>query len=141
MSKATLERFAYTPQGTFGRLKVGNKEWYTVERPWEENKQRISCIPEGVYKLRQRLSEVVQRTSGGAYARGWEVTNVPNRTFIMLHVGNTMDDLAGCISPGKSLTFLKGKWAVASSRVAFDEMMAAMASEEEWELTISQYKP
>lgn len=140
MMKMRLQRFAYTPMGTFGRLTVNDKQWYTVERPWEGNKQQVSCIPEGVYTLRQRASQVIARSTGGAYARGWEVTGVPDRSFIMIHPGNTMDDLLGCISPGKILTSLKGKWAVGSSRPAFDEMMAEMASQDEWELTIDLIK-
>ncbi|MNQ55096.1 hypothetical protein D3C85_691790 [compost metagenome] len=137
---AHLQRFAYTPQGTFGRLTIGNQQWYTVERPWQNNEAQVSCIPEGVYPLRMRQSGVISRSTGGAYSRGWEVTGVPGRTFIMLHPGNTMDDLLGCISPGKQLGFVKGKWAVSSSRPAFDEIMGALSSQDEWTLTIDQYR-
>lgn len=133
-----LERFAYSPHGTFGRLTVGDQSWFTVELPWEANKAKVSCIPEGVYTLTKRFSPVVKRSSGGEFEVGWEITNVPDRTFIMLHPGNTIDDLLGCISPGKSLGFLKNKWAVTASRNAFREMMSAMDAETKWELLIHQ---
>lgn len=45
----TLERFAYSPFGTFGKLIYGDKTFLTVERPWLGNKPYKSCIPEGVY--------------------------------------------------------------------------------------------
>ena len=136
MTDVRLTRFAYTPQGTFGRLKVEGKEFYTVERPWEDNKSNVSCVPEGTYTLRQRDSGVVSRSTGGAYPRGWEVTNVKGRTFIMIHVGNTIDDLQGCIARGKTLGVVNGKWAVQSSRSAFDELMGLLSGQDEWNLTI-----
>ena len=46
-----LERFAYTPMGTFGRLKVGDFEFFTVERPWVDNEPFKSCVLEGEYEL------------------------------------------------------------------------------------------
>lgn len=136
MSDARLTRFAYTPNGTFGRLIVAGKEFYTVERPWKNNESNVSCIPEGTYTLRMRDSGVVSRSTGGAYSRGWEVTNVKGRSFIMIHPGNTVDDLQGCIAPGKSLGAVSGKWAVVSSRQAFDELMKLLAGQNEWKLTI-----
>lgn len=139
--KATLERFAYSPVGTFGRLQVGNLEWFTVERPWLNNQAQVSCIPEGTYTLKKRQSQVVANSTGGAYAEGWEVTKVPGRSYIMIHPGNTMSDLMGCIAPGKTLAYVAGKWAVGSSRTAFDELMRALAGETEWTLEIKQSPP
>jgi hypothetical protein len=114
-----LERFAYTPVGTFGKFIFEEFQCYTVERPWLDNKPRESCIPEGVYPLKL-----------GMYNRGgypaYEVMDVPNRSLIKIHIGNTMDDIVGCIAPGKSLGFLERKWGVSSSKKAFQEFMRAM---------------
>lgn len=130
----TLERFAYTPMGTFGRLLFDEFECYTVERPWLNNKPRESCIPEGTYTLKL-----------GVYNRGgypaYEVLNVPNRSLIKIHVGNTMDDVIGCISPGKELSFLGGKWGVTGSRKALNEFMESMGGAESATLSITQYRP
>ena len=120
----TLDRFADTPFGTFGRLSVGGFACYTVERPWEGNAPHVSCIPTGTYPLRLRPSPIVQRTSG--HEQGWEVCDVPGRKLIMLHVANTMDDVEGCIGVGKGLGFVAGKWAVTSSKTAFSELMRAL---------------
>jgi hypothetical protein len=50
--RIVLERFAYTPIGSFGRLMFPEFQCYTVERPWLDNKIRESCIPEGEYALK-----------------------------------------------------------------------------------------
>jgi hypothetical protein len=128
-----LERFAYTPMGTFGKIIFEEFECFTVERPWLDNKVRQSCIPEGSYTLQL-----------GMYNRGgypaYEVMNVPDRSLIKIHMGNTMDDIVGCIAPGKSLGFLERKWGVTSSKKAFQEFMSAMSEVELSNLTITQYK-
>lgn len=124
----TLRRFAYSPHGTFGILTIGEWSCYTIERPWIRNVQRVSCIPEGTYPLRKRRSPVVERSTGGAFLEGWEVCDVPDRTFIMLHPGNTMTDLEGCIAPGRELGFIAGKWAVTDSRTTFAQMMTELGA-------------
>lgn len=137
-----LERFAHTPHGVFGRLIVGDVSVFTVERPWLNNKQKESCIPEGTYPLRLRFSPVVQRSSQGAFNDGWEIGEVPNRTFIMIHPGNNMYDVIGCVAVGLDLGFIrtsrspKAMWAVTDSQAAFKKVMAALDKENEWEIVV-----
>lgn len=141
MRELTLTRFAYTPMGVFGRLELpSGAVIYTVERPWLSNRQRKSCIPEGRYVLRMRASGVVSRSTAGEFTEGWEVTDVPGRTYIMIHPGNTMDDLLGCIAPGLALGFVGEKWAVTDSRDAFRDVMREMAVADEWVLHIRPYR-
>lgn len=140
----TLNRFGYTPQGTFGVIRVptvdGKKfSCYTVERRWKENKQNISCIPEGWYPLRKRESPIVERTSNEKYTEGWEICNVLNRTFIMIHPANTIKGLKGCVAPGKELGFIYGMWAVTDSVNTFYELMEALNVRKEWEIKV-QFK-
>jgi len=135
--EASLDRFAYSPMGTFGRLSIGDFQCFTVERPWQNNKPSVSCIPEGIYPLKLRESPVVQRTSGGAYRQGWEVTHVPNRSMIMLHVGNTMTDVEGCIAVGAALGWVAGRWAVTDSRKTFSLLMDALSASDAWTLNIT----
>jgi hypothetical protein len=114
---ATLERFAYTPNGTFGSLILpSGNTLYTVERPWRNNEPRISCIPEGVYPCQPR------KYYRGGY-EAIEVVDVPDRSYILIHKGNTMDDLAGCIAPGVNLGYVNNLWAVTNSREAFAQVM------------------
>ena len=67
----------------------------------------------------------------GRYNRGgypaYELLDVPGRSLIKIHRANTMNDLLGCIGPGKDLGYIAGKWAVTHSRDAFGEFMDAMA--------------
>lgn len=133
-----LER-AYLPDdsATFGRLTVGDAVFYTLEPPWKGNQQRISCIPEGVYTLRMRDSKIVSDTTGGEFTRGWEVTGVLNRTFIMFHVGNWERNTDGCILVGSEFSWhaVHGPM-VASSLVAFRRFMAVMAARDVWVMNI-----
>ena len=53
----SLDRTYYN-NGTNGVLQnKGHLFCYTIELPWRENGVRVSCIPEGRYKLAKRYSE------------------------------------------------------------------------------------
>lgn len=130
--RVKIHRFAFTPMGTFGHLTIEGHAFqaYTVELPWMDNQRRVSCIPEGIYPL------VKSRFNRGGYDC-YELLEVPDREEILIHRGNTEDDLLGCIAPGMALGFVDGKWAVTSSRAAFDAFMAALTGVEKTSLTIA----
>jgi len=104
-----LERFAYTPMGTFGRWQMEEFECYTVERPWALNLPRESCIPEGRYSI------VLDTYNRGGY-ECLHILEVPGRSLIKVHAGNTMKDLLGCVAPGKDLGWVSGHWGVVGSK-------------------------
>ena len=116
METITLERFAYTPWGVFGRLVYGDFRAFTVERPWADNKARESCIPDGEYELQWFNSPKFGPTWAIV---GGTVSLYPDgkaaRSLILIHAGNTMDDLLGCIALGSTLGTTNGKWAVLNS--------------------------
>ena len=114
-----LERFAWTPMGVFGRLMIPEFECFTVERPWRNNIPQESCIPLGTYDLR------LGRYNRGGYP-AYELIDVPNRSLIKIHRGNTSTDVIGCIALGQRLGWINGQWAVTGSRRAFDDFMSAM---------------
>ena len=135
-----LERFCYSPLGTFGRMFAPEFMVWTVERPWANNAPRESCIPEGVYPL------VSRKFNRGGYMT-WEVTDVPNRSLILVHKANTMNDLLGCIAPGKRLGALADRddaipldWGVLDSAGAFDEFMRAMERERDPKVLIITHR-
>lgn len=107
-----LERI-YFPKGTNGTLSFeGNEICKTIELPWRENQRRVSCIPEGKYKIRKRFSRKFK----------WhlELMNVKNRDLILLHPANdALKELNGCIAPVTSIT---GEGKGARSRVAFEKL-------------------
>lgn len=120
-----VERFCYHPEGTLGVMTVGGEEFYTVERPWEHNLPRISCIPEGTYEMKRRKSP--------KFGWCWEVKDVPNRTYILFHSANFPDELQGCIAPGMSL--MSDRIAVSRSRDAMKEF-EELTHEQECSLVI-----
>ena len=116
---------SYSPRGEMGTLGeiVGlSRPYYTAENPWRNNERSVSCIPEGTYtcKVRDRLHK------GHAV---YEVQNVPNRTHILIHVGNTHKDVEGCIVVGTGLGFVNGAWAVTNSRDGLADFMAELKNE------------
>lgn len=137
-----LERFNYAPDGTFGRLHLpSGNDYFTCEQPWNGNAIGQSCIPEGVYTLKIRPSPVVLRSSGGEFEQGYEVIDVPGRTFIMIHPANWPHELRGCIAPGIDYKVMDGKQAITSSRDAFRRIMNELAmAAGEINLTIRQYQ-
>ncbi len=131
-----ISRYAYTKEGTFGVLNVVDQDrtiyqCLTVERPWLNNEARVSCIPEGAYKLNFRESGIVNRTSRGEFTSGYEIAGVRDRSYIMIHIANSMEDLQGCVGVGSSPSYIHNKWAVGNSRNTFRDFMIIMDSGEE----------
>lgn len=127
-----LTRFCWSDLGVFGQIMVDGQRLYTVERPWLDNRPSVSCIPIGKYQCRPR------RYMRGGYD-AVEVCDVPGRTHILWHKGNTMHDLAGCIAVTSRLGTLRGIWAGLDSAAAFALFMAHY--NREFELEIRQYQP
>lgn len=94
----------YSEQGTFGTLFTDGFSCATVERPWKDNEQSISCIPEGTYRCEFGKSSRNIPISDKAY----EVLNVPKRTSIKIHVANWPEDLEGCIGLGEEVLVVAG---------------------------------
>lgn len=67
-----------------------------LERPWLDNKRRVSCIPVGTYDYRMYNS-----TPTFNYSL-IHVLDVPDRSEILFHRGNYKEDTSGCILLGSS---------------------------------------
>ncbi len=90
-----LRRIKRNEIATFGVLLVPNLEapfLVTLELPWLDNRRQVSCIPEGTYPLTPIDSP--------KYGSTWLLENVPNRSEILIHVGNYPKDSRGCILAG-----------------------------------------
>jgi len=97
MINLLLIRDTFSKESTIGELFLnGERICDTLENPWVDNQRNISCIPEGVYKVRLRLP----RESGTREYIHLLVKDVPNRDWILLHRGNTAKDTSGCILVG-----------------------------------------
>src|ERR1700743_2206922 len=93
----TLTREQEGPNGTIGELtdEYGNRLCYTCELPWLNNAPQQSCIPTGTY--------LVVPHNSIAHPNVWELENVPGRSGILIHNGNTENDSKGCIIVGDSV--------------------------------------
>jgi hypothetical protein len=128
----SLERFAYMPMGTLGRLTIdGSNGFFTVERPWLDNKAFESCIPQGVYTCR--------RYSSAKYPDTFEVCDVPERSKILIHTANWPDDVQGCI--GLGLTQMGNTCGVSQSWDAMARFKERMQAVDEFDLLVTQFRP
>lgn len=92
-----LVRDTYTDESVIGKLYV-NGEFisHTLELSWKNNQKSVSCVPRGVYDCRVRLA----KDSASRNYNHLILENVPNRSYILFHRGNTSKDSRGCILTG-----------------------------------------
>src|SRR5690606_39238048 len=91
-------RRIYGEQGTDGTIYFQDeKSCHTIELPDRHNVPRISCIPEGRYKLEKRK-----------YTKHGEQIGIPavlDREAILIHTANhALKALLGCTAPVTTLT-------------------------------------
>ena len=132
-----LVRWGSTPMGTFGELTLGAQKWFTVERPWEDNKPSVSCIPAGTYPVKLGAFYSGDGVGGKPDYPAYEILNVPNRAQIKIHKANIALQVKGCIALGKDLGVDGLHWAVRRSADAFQEFMVAAALLAPSEITIT----
>src|SRR3990167_10566119 len=108
----TIKRTHLLSEGTFGVLDCDGIPFaVSIELPWRDNQQDISCIPTGMY--------ICKRIDSPKFKETFEVQSVPNRTHVLLHKANTISDLHGCIGIGLYFGQLTGQVAVLESGRAF----------------------
>jgi len=94
MDLVEIKRIASNEAGTYGVIIVNKKHLFcSLELGFNSNKKNISRIPAGTYDLRKRRT--------GKYANHYELLNVPSRSGIIIHSGNTKEDVRGCILIGE----------------------------------------
>ena len=114
--KLLLVRDTFTKESTIGELFINEERICdTLENPWLDNQRRISCIPEGEYKVRIRLP----RESATRDYMHLLVKDVKDRDYILFHIGNFPRDTSGCILVGLG----SQQDAVNNSRLAMDLLM------------------
>jgi hypothetical protein len=94
----------------------------TLELPWKDNAKRISCIPENEYLVVKRKAHNLRKYDH------FHVTNVPNRDWILVHTGNKVSHILGCILVGDRFVHLDndGNLDVANSAVTLKMLYAIM---------------
>lgn len=109
MRNVYLIRCLTGDSGTFGKMIIPDQKvsYHSLELPWRDNQQGISCIPEGSYLCTRRKSPKF----------GWTyiLNGVPGRSYILIHSANFGGDvskgykshLRGCITLGLKKMYMK----------------------------------
>ena len=135
----TLKRVLITDDGVIGVLTCGNAPvCLTLEEEWKDNARSISCIPAGSY--------LCKRVVTPRHGETFEVMNVPGRSSILIHSGNTEADTEGCILVGKEFGKVtakdkedesaSSKIAVLRSKETFKEFMDVLQGKESFALHV-----
>lgn len=77
---------------------------WTLERPWMDNKRKVSCIPSGEYQY-----NMLNSTPSFHYTV-LHVLDVPGRSGILFHRGNYRDDSSGCVLVGDGFAHINGDY-------------------------------
>jgi hypothetical protein len=124
MKRIKIKRVSSSTKCTAGVMideSTGLPVCLTLELPDKQNKKFISCIPTGVYIGRPYNSEKFPNT--------YEITNVDGRSKILIHIGNTVNDIKGCVIVGLEIGRLDGKYAVLDSRKAMGKLRRILEDE------------
>ena len=84
----------------------------TIELPWKNNEPRISCIPEGIYRLLKRYSP--------HHIWHLELQDGPGRQLILIHAANdALHELQGYIAPVSGIQGVNYRLRLLPGRAAF----------------------
>ena len=120
MKSVIINRFKQDSQATIGMLTISDlchDPIYTLENPLRET-AKDSCIPSGAY--------LCKPYSGTKYKGVYIVENVPNRSAILFHWGNTEKDTEGCLLLGNKLGQIGTMPAVLESKKCFARFKSIM---------------
>ena len=123
MEQITIER-AYFNDCTVGRGNYKGFNFCVLELPWCDNQVNVSCIPNGTYRAKKRISP----------SKNYEVIEysyVPNRTFIQVHYGNFKRELLGCQLFGDGLKYIDNDDIIdiTNSKKTLDRLLSMLPDE------------
>lgn len=132
MKKFDLVRVASGEHGTFGVFRHMQIPFaVSLERPWKGNKADVSCIPAGDY--------VCKLTSSVKFGKAYEICDVPGRSKILIHKGNTTADTSGCVLIGEQFGMKDGKPLIFQSMQGYSELLEILDGDKVFRLSI--YEP
>jgi len=104
--------------------------FHTLERPWINNKNNLSCIPSGSYK-----TIFLPKSASGKYRKIWHLQAVKNRSGILIHSGNLVSHTRGCLLLGMKRGYLGRQPAVLQSKSAMRKLLKLLGTDP-FELTV-----
>lgn len=131
MKLLNIKRIYMLKEETFGIIDFEGLPFaLTLELPWRDNRRDESCIPKGEYICRMKISPNFGTT--------YEILDVPNRSDILFHKGNTVGETKGCILLGEEFGYVAGNIGVLASGKAFSEFMQRVHNEDQFKLIIEE---
>lgn len=129
MMQVKIYRIAQTIQAVRGVLLIENEPFcVTLEDAWKNNIKNLSCIPHGRY--------ICGKVESPKFGTTFQVKDVPNRTAILIHAGNTEFDTEGCILLGSEFSEINGKPAIIGSKEAYTRFLKVFNGVSQFELNI-----
>lgn len=131
-----LTRLRETGSSTLGVLTIykdqSEHNFCTLEPTRLFNLPFVSCIPEGTYRVKKRTS--------AKYGDHFHVTDVKNRSMILIHALNFYKDSEGCIGVGGRFKYLDGDgiYDVVNSRDTLDKILSL--TPDEWFLEVVRHE-
>ena len=136
MKDLILVRDSYGDAETLGKFvdSKGNVLAHTIERPWIEGPDRgglpfESCIPDGIYQLipytrTTNGDKVVAMVNEdlGVYFKKADRPEPKGRFKCLIHSGNFVEHIVGCIAPGAGRTIYDNRRMVTSSRATMKKL-------------------
>ncbi|POY36962.1 hypothetical protein C3K47_07825 [Solitalea longa] len=90
-----------------------------------------TCIPEGSYKLLLNtwggMNVECRKQYPGMHKGMIEISGIPNFKSVYLHIGNTINDTAGCPLLGSWYNLVNGEFEVYQSRLAYERIYPVLA--------------
>ena len=129
MKQLRLVRVTEHNGATLGVLCIDDSpEMVTLEDAWRNNERQVSCIPVGRYTIKLHRSP--------RFGMTYQVIDVPERSHILFHAGNTHKDTHGCILVGLQYGRVDKETSILASKAAFDRFMMIMNGELSAELIV-----
>ena len=123
-----IKRINNHDEGVGGVFLIHNRPFcLTLEETWNDNRKNDSCIPEGTYEVR--------KYSGTKYKDVWQIYDVPNRSAILIHWGNTDNNTSGCVLAGLEFGVINGRMAILRSKEAIEKLRKALPNKFELKIT------
>ena len=132
LKEVNIFRTAENDTQTLGVIIVKNESgswrppevFCTLELPWRDNQRNISRIPAGEYDAIKYYSPKHKRIV-------ILLLDVPERTNIEIHPGNTIKDTTGCILVGSAMSDINndGHPDVTGSKQAMDRLLYLLPGE------------
>ncbi|HZF28723.1 MAG TPA: DUF5675 family protein [Gammaproteobacteria bacterium] len=139
----TIVRNCYMSQATLGRILLPGVPYalHSLERPWIPNPAglggmpRISCVPDGLYKLYPHESERHPHTlqivneALGVYRDALPAGQKWGRFAILIHPATQADELEGCIAPGTNTVIYDNTPSLLMSKDALELVLGCIVTD------------